>query len=288
MKSCYIANCDKSCDFDNSRSLFMVPTAPEAIALWKAVVPENRRPLTKGDKLCHRHFQESDIERYFEHTINGETFQMLRDRPRLSKTAVPSLNLHIVLGEKDSTKRKDDRQNPAKKKKNQITEEDIQSISKSNGSIENKTENIIIEFEKTNAKFTRATEGKSANCTSNVKESCEKINQQKRKDFEALYEEVFAVQLPSQLWGIHRCPEMRFIAFSRFDAESLRTDLVVYISDLWEYTVSFKGLNVKQKCLSAMTEDSITVLLDEVDSARYYLNDKCDKVHVKRKYIKNF
>lgn len=113
-----------------------------------------------------------------------------------------------------------------------------------------------------------------------------KSDEKKREEFEALYEEVFAVQLPSQLWGIHRCPDMKFMSFSRFDAESLNIcDLVVHITDVWQYTVYYKGVKVKQDYLAVMTEDSITVLLDEVDCARYILNDG-GQVQVKRKYNK--
>lgn len=54
----------------------------------------------KGDRICSRHFLESDIERYFEHNINGKLTQMLRDRPKLKNKAFPSQNLNIVLSAK--------------------------------------------------------------------------------------------------------------------------------------------------------------------------------------------
>lgn len=79
---------------------------------------------------------------------------------------------------------------------------------------------------------------------------------------------------------------MKFMAFSRFDTQSLnKCDLVVHISDLWQYTVSYKGVKVKQDCLSIMTEDSLSVLLDEVESAKYIMN-KNGEIQVKRKYNK--
>lgn len=80
------------------------------MAEWSAVVPQNKRPLTKGDKICSKHFLESDIERYFEHNINGKITQMLRDRPRLKSKTIPTQNLHIVLSGKKmrALKRKND------------------------------------------------------------------------------------------------------------------------------------------------------------------------------------
>lgn len=112
----------------------------------------------------------------------------------------------------------------------------------------------------------------------------------RRQDFEALYEEVFAVQLPSQLWGIHRymSADLKFMAFSRFDCETLREcDLVVRITDLWQYTVYFKGLKVKQDYLSILTEDSVTVLLDQIDNTKYYKNE-AGEIQTKRRYSKRF
>lgn len=145
MKSCYVPNCDRSCNFDNSRNMFLVPSvsfmlntklfqnlniykktiflkAPPLLAEWSAVIPQNKRPLTKSDKICSRHFLETDIERYFEHNINGEITQMLRDRPRLKSKTIPTQNLHIVLsGKKKRTlKRKNDESQKSVAKKVQV------------------------------------------------------------------------------------------------------------------------------------------------------------------------
>lgn len=270
------------------------------MAKWAAAVPQKKRPLKAGDKICCRHFLESDIEKLWEHKINGETTQMVRDRPRLKKNVVPHRNLHIVLGEKKkkSEKRKADEQRKEalvkKIKAGMVHEEVIEEliVPDTNSLIEydtnvEATEEIFIEVEVAEVPNEAIPKKTNPDKRWSVRKvPPKKSDEKKREDFESLYEEVFAVQLPSQLWGIHRCPDMKFMAFSRFDAETINScDLVVHINDVWKYTVSFKGVDVKEDYLSIMTEDSITVLLDEIDSTRYILKDTGEVV-VKRKYKK--
>lgn len=188
---------------------------------------------------------------------------MMRDRPRLTKFAVPSQNLQIVLDEntpRNPKRNTDVNQKSILKKvhlqcilqkvsliyfflcsqKKQLVEkvifpENIEFDETERVFIEVETTAVLEETVKSAEENVIQTEDLASKSKNQNKVQTKKHEQQKREDFEALYEEVFAVQLPSQLWGIHRCPEMKFMAFSRFDAQSVGiTDLVVHISDLWQ------------------------------------------------------
>lgn len=108
----------------------------------------------------------------------------------------------------------------------------------------------------------------------------------RRADFESMYDEIFTVTLPSQLWGVHRCPEQSYIAFSRFSDTLMQSDLVVFIDPMWNYKISYRGFAVKDGTLCVMTEESMTHLLDETESAKYIYSEASGEVKTKRKYTK--
>lgn len=62
-------------------------------AQWKAVLPK-KREFKRMDRVCERHFNVEDIQKTWDHIINGELHQLLRDKPKLKENAVPSLNLN--------------------------------------------------------------------------------------------------------------------------------------------------------------------------------------------------
>lgn len=60
--------------------------------IWKATLPKLKE-FKPSDKVCERHFQQSDVIRNFEQVINGEVFKLERGRARLKPNAIPYLNL---------------------------------------------------------------------------------------------------------------------------------------------------------------------------------------------------
>uniref|UniRef100_A0A336LX97 CSON003114 protein n=1 Tax=Culicoides sonorensis TaxID=179676 RepID=A0A336LX97_CULSO len=280
MKNCYIANCDKANNYNSNRSMFSVPCNEIAFQKWAAVIPVNKRPLQKQDRICDRHFREDEIEKYWEHNINGVITKMLKDRPKLKPDAVPSQNL-VCESTKDEFKTRKKRKIKSKIEKKNVVD-DIVILQNSDNENDEEIEIQIIAEDKFVIETPKKTDTDNVAMPMRFTEEEEK---QRREDFVSVYEEVFGVQLPSQLWGIHRCPDMKFMAFTRFDAESLNAcDKVVRISDLWYYIVYYKGVKVKEDYLSIMTDESVTGLLDDIDKMRYSLKD--NKVLTKRKYVR--
>ncbi|KAH7936704.1 hypothetical protein HPB49_003135 [Dermacentor silvarum] len=70
-------------------SLFSVPKDPALFEAWRRAIPCADKSDAKS-VLCERHFDEQYIERFFMHVINGETVQILRERPVLKLDAVPT------------------------------------------------------------------------------------------------------------------------------------------------------------------------------------------------------
>ncbi|KAH7940094.1 hypothetical protein HPB52_021777 [Rhipicephalus sanguineus] len=89
---CYVQGCKsgyKSCK--ETRSLFRAPIEPERLAEWSRKIPRRDRPFDHACVVCERHFDERFIERTFRTKIKGEIVEIPRDRPLLTKDAVPTI-----------------------------------------------------------------------------------------------------------------------------------------------------------------------------------------------------
>ena len=92
-------------------------------------------------------------------------------------------------------------------------------------------------------------------------------DEKKREMFDNLYDEAFDVTMPSLLWGIHRDPERKFIAFSEFNQETLSASKIVLISDTLNYKTVIKSQLASSKVLKAedVTTENFSTILDELE-----------------------
>lgn len=89
---CYVPGCKSGYTSNKEpRSLFQAPTEPERRAAWSRNIPKNTRPFDKACVVCERHFDERFIERSFRTKIGSEIVEMPRERPLLSKDAIPTI-----------------------------------------------------------------------------------------------------------------------------------------------------------------------------------------------------
>ncbi|KAH8032040.1 hypothetical protein HPB51_022788 [Rhipicephalus microplus] len=91
-RTCYVPGCKsgyKSCK--ESRSLFRAPIEPARLAAWSRKIRRKDRPLSHESVICDRHFDERFIERTFRMKINGEIVEIPRDRPQLTRDAIPTI-----------------------------------------------------------------------------------------------------------------------------------------------------------------------------------------------------
>lgn len=85
--------------------------------------------------------------------------------------------------------------------------------------------------------------------------------------FETLYDEAFDVTLPSLLWGIHRDPDRKFLAFSKFNPATMMISKLVHISNNFHCTTQInsvpKSSNVLK--LEQLAVEHVSTILDELD-----------------------
>lgn len=234
-------------------------------AKWYAVIPENRRPLRDSDRICCRHFNEDEIDRYWFHTINGEVQKLDRERPVLKKNTVPSKNLSFEY------------ERPAKKQKISKSKKSVTEMALKEWKSAPVVEKIlrpvqsVIQSGEVVSEDSFSEPGRDTNKVIPDEVTCEPSTEQiaKRKEiFETFYDEIFDVTLPSPLWGIHRDPEGTFAVFSKISVDKISLDRAVRINDDWKYTIQINGSHVDGETLTNLDPDTIAELLDEIDQLK--------------------
>lgn len=173
---------------------------------------------------------------------------MPRSRPQLRKNVVPSLLLHIKV-------------TPAKRRKSGKPQVAFEyNTQGSMNSIKNILDEAVSTEEITELPKIEITE----NISLTAPEDQQNFSPPNKEAFINLYEEIFDVTLPSEIWGIHRDPQETLIAFSRLNLISSEVDLIVLIDINWQYTVRLMGVVVKKGIFQQLDSESVTALLDEI------------------------
>ncbi|KFB50727.1 AGAP005534-PA-like protein [Anopheles sinensis] len=181
MRNCFVYKCDWKHRHNPKRAMFVLPKDPEKFKLWSDVLPKHRR-LTHSDRVCEKHFDPADIVRDWLHVIQGETKKLQRSKPYLRRDAVPR-HFDLSEAELDAIARKSKRMSVKPERKVEPVEQNLQ--------IETPTE-------------------------PNPPPQCELNESEASAIFEDIYENIFEIELPSTVWGVHRDPERQYIAFTRF------------------------------------------------------------------------
>lgn len=291
--------CDAHCKRTNStqRKMFLPPA--KLFQAWSDILP-NKRKLKPHDRVCERHFEESDIIQFWESTINGQIHQTPRgersaakfpsyfvclnvyhafaDKPRLRDNAIPSRNLP-PKSEEDSVE--DLKQIPkieiisqktivAAKRKLREKPSDIQprKLKRTKTVILTPVE-IIEEKEDTNLvnKFQEPVIEVVEAAENVVQDLDDEQRLQMTAAFENLYDEAFDVTLPSLLWGIHRDPDRKFIAFSEYNQSQMSCCKVLHITSDFRCKISINSrLNApKILSLAQLEAESVSTMLEEID-----------------------
>lgn len=85
--------------------------------------------------------------------------------------------------------------------------------------------------------------------------------------FETLYDEAFDVTLPSLLWGIHRDPDRKYVAFSKFDATNMTISKVLHISNKFLCTTHINSVLKLSKILNLeqLAVEHVSTILEELE-----------------------
>lgn len=186
---------------------------------WKEKLA-NKREFKKNDRVCERHFDPEHIIMYWENNINGTIHRTKREKPKLTSTAVPTLNLPTweeftsPSPQKKQTEKIKILQHQIIKRphEEEVRKEPISPIKKL------KTDNrtTIVPLTPTPKKTTQIVIPKP-------------VDEDTLELFENLYDEVMDVTLPNTLYGINRCPERDFIVFNKFDVNRMGFSKYLYI-----------------------------------------------------------
>lgn len=247
---------------------------------WKRRLP-NKRTLKAHDRVCERHFEDDMIVKFWETNINGVKHLTPRDKPKLIENAIPIRNM---THKGESLEQSDDDLLKKPKPKIEILSQKIFVSLKRDAKekIEFKSPKklkTVLDDAEAISELTPEEEKKSEK--SPIKENTQEQDAEKLAQFEILYDEAFDVTLPSLLWGIHRDPDRKFLAFSEFDNSSMTTVKLLHISDSFTCkTFVNRKLMTTKTLLSNMTTDGISDLLDELDkvplSSVDHKNAKCN------------
>ena len=236
--------------------------------------------------------------------IKGEIHKTPRDKAKLKDCAIPSENL--VGNEKKKKNEKKPAPTEVKNTKdlNLISEQLVEAIKKP--TIKRKADpGEINEFviEKTNVirKYSKVLDGDKFEITEltfgtsmdiseqdslilpieiesptdidspgSIKIITEEDKNEMTDNLNILWDEVFDTTLPSQLWGIQRCPERTFIVFSEFNKSKMKSSKLLYVDNEFQYKIFIddKEMLVKSLEKQEINTEFISNLLNDFDENR--------------------
>lgn len=243
--------------------MFVVPSKnPELFRQWQQILPQYHRQLKPNDRICERHFREEDIVRYWQHTINGQTELIPRDKPTLKPGALPVYDHEEALAQiREAEAQPARKRSPAKRKQASSVQTDsgatkIISIAEI---VPDTIETSAVESSVHKINGTIGGMAVEHNIT---------IEVLAHPDFETLYDEVYEVELPSTLWGIHRDMERTFISFTEFSKDSMSSRKYLYIDQTLHYRMAVGQRIMKTGTLCAASTEAITELLAKLDEIK--------------------
>lgn len=221
------------------------------------------------DRICERHFTKDQILTHWDHIIDGKLVQLGREKPRLKDNAIPQLNLEVRLLHTKRTRAQTSKKSKTIQVKQETVETDdrLEGMDESNDDVsENHSEMISASDEEvvdvTIEKLTPAgtaadvkSEGNGDNGDANAKQ----------KIFEAIYDDIYEVVLPNTLWGIHRDPDQKFIAFTQFDPVKMNCGKLLLVSNTFRIRASVGGVEISNETVTALSVESISKALGELD-----------------------
>lgn len=87
-------------------------------------------------------------------------------------------------------------------------------------------------------------------------------------EFETLFDDVYEVELPSTLWGIHRDLEKTFICFSEFSKDTMNVRKYFFIDRYLQYRMAVGQRVMKRGTLPNGSTESISELLNKLDEVK--------------------
>lgn len=93
-------------------------------------------------------------------------------------------------------------------------------------------------------------------------------NQQINAAFDGMYDDIYEVVLPTTLWGVHRDPNRKFIAFSEFDSNNMTISKLLHITDTLDMKAYLYNTEVHLTKRNDLSLDGLTDALTQLDEYR--------------------
>ncbi|XP_050073030.1 uncharacterized protein LOC126561129 [Anopheles maculipalpis] len=216
MRNCYVYQCDRQHKNDSKRTMFNVPKDPKKFEEWRLALPKHR-PLRPHDRVCEKHFKPTDIQRAWTYHIEGKTKKLLRMIPVLLPDAIPSI-FNVVKPDAGTvaTGKKRRKKSPERSEEENVIVV-VESTSQPVEEPVDREQSMVIFIEESESMDVNKPDVVTPSENGAVESlGTEMDGGEKETIFEELYDNIFEVELPSTLWGVHREPDRAYVAFSRF------------------------------------------------------------------------
>lgn len=228
-----------------------------------------------------------------------------RDKPKLNVSAVPSLNLpsdaydcEMISTQKQKKRRQQNVEHaPASKKASyqQISKTkwnefylDDEQVAADDDKNDD-PESIQLDVEANRAQPCKETASpKLENCTTvsdeqlpaapppetfaespiELNDADEPEEDIENQTFDSLYDDVFEIELPNTLWGLHRDPLRKFIVFSQFDLAAMASMKCLYVDHECVCRTYVHGKLLADVRLLQIGVDILSELITSLDEAR--------------------
>lgn len=90
-------------------------------------------------------------------------------------------------------------------------------------------------------------------------------DEESEKIFEGIYDDIYEVVLPNTLWGLHRDPNRKFIAFSMFNSETMSATRLLHVSNNLELKTYLYNAMISKDVLKDLSAEILSNILSELD-----------------------
>lgn len=91
--------------------------------------------------------------------------------------------------------------------------------------------------------------------------------EEKEQIFDSVYDDVYEIELPTTLWGIHRDPNRKYITFTKFDVDKMACSKILHVNSDFKIKISSDGVLKKTDDMNIISVEVLTDLLNELDES---------------------
>lgn len=114
----------------------------------------------------------------------------------------------------------------------------------------------------------QSTYDKQADNEEIIKEEIDENDENENEEFDSMYDDVFEIELPDTLWGLHRDPNRKFIVFSKYDAIVMNTTKSLYIDNKFETKSFIYGKQFQHEIYDTINVDFVSKMINDLNEIK--------------------